>query len=308
MGIHNSFGQEMVTHYCIRNSTNYNRNFNNSIKRCKIKNVNIAQLYSKSSVTTEKSEKHKKNFKDKLGKLDRVTCDPVQLKIDPKKEIRPIKNTHCYDIPLHLKEAAREEFNEMINSGIVVPCDEQPTEWASLAFPRRKPNSYPPKCRWVADFRDLNRALDRPVWGGESSGQLLRHLDSSAKYFAVFDAVSGFHQIPSCPESSKLLNITTQMGNYRYTVLAQGLCASQDLFNIITKGETQVDPDFKIIKNVDDFCIFGSSIKDLEEQIGKLMKMCAKINLKLAPSKFKLSTAVKFGGTIISSQRIKDGM
>ena len=90
----------------------------------------------------------------------------------------------------------------------------------------------------------------------ESSGQLLRHLDPSAKYFAVFDAVSGFHQIPISPESSKLLNITTQMGNYRYTVLAQGLCASQDLFNIITKGETQVNPDFKIIKNVDDFCIF----------------------------------------------------
>ena len=83
------------------------------------------------------------------------------------------------------------------------------------------------------------------------------------------------------------------MGNYRYTVLAQGLCASQDLFNIITKGETQLDPTFKIIKNVDDFCLFGSSIKDLEDQIEKLMKMCAKINLKLAPSKFKLTNAVK---------------
>ena len=43
----------------------------------------------------------------------------------------------------------------------------------------------------------------------------MRHLDPSAKYFAVFDAVSGFHQIPLHPESSKLLNITTQMGNYR---------------------------------------------------------------------------------------------
>jgi len=50
--IHSSFGQETVTDYCIRNSTNYNRNFNNSIKRSKIKNVNIAQLYSKSKVTT----------------------------------------------------------------------------------------------------------------------------------------------------------------------------------------------------------------------------------------------------------------
>ena len=56
-----------------------------------------------------------------------------------------------------------------------------------------------------------------------------------------------------------------------------------------------------------DFCLFGSSIEDLENQILKLMKMCSEINLKLSPSKFKLSTAVKFGGTIISSERIKDG-
>merc|ERR1712105_412120 len=41
--------------------------------------------------------------------------------------------------------------------------------------------------------------------------------------------------------------------------------------------------------------------------MGKLMKLCATINLKLAPSKFRLSTAVKFGGTIISSKRIKEG-
>ena len=175
----------------------------------------------------------------------------------------------------------------MIKAGIVVEADGEPNEWASLAFPRRRPNSQPARCRWVADFRDLNRALDRPVLGGESSGQLLRHLDPSAKFFAVFDAVSGFHQVPVHPESSKLLNITTQLGNYRYTVLAQGLCASQDLFNIITKGSTQLDPTFKIIKNVDDFCLFGNSIKDLEDQIEKLMKMCSDINLKLAPSKFK---------------------
>ena len=109
------------------------------------------------------------------------------------------------------------------------------------------------------------------------------------------------------PESSKLLNITTQFGNYRYTVLGQGLYVSEDLFNFITRGSTQIDQTFKIIKNVDDFCLFGNSIEDLEDQIETLMKMCSDINLKLAPSKFKLSNAVKFGGTIISSQRIKDG-
>ena len=90
-------------------------------------------------------------------------------------------------------------------------------------------------------------------------------------------------------------------------MLGQGLCSSQDLFNFISRGTTQTDPTFKIIKNVDDFCLYGNSIEELEHQITKLMKMCSDINLKLSPSKFKLSSAVKFGGTIISSQKIKDG-
>ena len=71
------------------------------------------------------------------------------------------------------------------------------------------------------------------------------------------------------PSKFKLSNITTQFGNYRYTVLGEGLCASQDLFNFITRGSTQIDQTFKIIKNVDDFCLFGNSIKDLEDQIEK---------------------------------------
>ena len=47
-------------------------------------------------------------------------------------------------------------------------------------------------------------------------------------------------------------------------------------------------------------------MEDLQIQIEKLMKLCRKINLKLAPSKFSLSTAVKFGGTIISAEKIQE--
>ena len=196
----------------------------------KVKNVNSTDLYNKSNKPTNKllenipkeflklREKilmeNKYNFKEKLGPLDRINHPPVKLKIDESRGIRPVKNTRAYDIPLHLREAAQDEFNEMISAGIIAPAEPEETGWASMAFPRKKPNSSPIKCRWVTDFRDLNRALDRPVWGGESSSQLLRHLDSSAKFFAVFDAVSGFHQITVDPESSKLLNITTSLGNY----------------------------------------------------------------------------------------------
>ena len=196
-----------------------------------------------------------------MGPKDRIKHKPVTLKIDESREIKPVKHSKAYDTPLHLRVAAKAEFNEMLKAGILVESDGEANKWSSQAFPRRKPNTYPVKCRWVTDFRDLNRALDRPIWGGESSGQLLRHIDPSARFFAVFDAISGFHQVSVCPESSKLLNITTQFGNYKYTVLGQGLCSSQDLFNFITRGTTQTDPTFKIIKNVDDFCLYGNSIE-----------------------------------------------
>ena len=83
--IHSSFGRETVTDYFIRNSTHYNSN----LKRSKVKNVNnMSQLYNKSKISTDKllekiptecvklREKilklHKKNFKEKLGPLDRI--------------------------------------------------------------------------------------------------------------------------------------------------------------------------------------------------------------------------------------------
>ena len=142
----------------------------------------MSQLYNKSNISTddllgkipseciklrEKILKiHKQNFKEKLGPEDRINHEPVKLKIDKSRGIKPVKHSKAYDIPLHLREAAKVEFNEMIKAGIIVEADGEANDWSSQAFPRRKPNTYPVKCRWVTDFRDLNKALDRPIWGG----------------------------------------------------------------------------------------------------------------------------------------------
>ena len=48
-----------------------------------------------------------------------------------------------------------------------------------------------------------------------------------------------------------------------------------------------------MLKNIDDFWVFGKTLKDLEIQIDKLAKLCRRINLKLAPSKFSLSTSLE---------------
>ena len=154
--VHSTFGQETVTDFIRRKlMTNY-------ISK-KVKNVNSTDLYNKSNTPTNKllenipkeclklREKilkdHKSNFKEKLGPLDQINHPPVKFKIDESRGIRPVKNTKAYDIPLHLRDAAQDEFNEMISAGIIAPAEPEETGWASMAFPRKKPNTSPIKCR-----------------------------------------------------------------------------------------------------------------------------------------------------------------
>ena len=61
-----------------------------------------------------------------------------------------------------------------------------------------------------------------------------------------------------------------------------------------------------MLENVDDFVLYSSTLDGLETQIKKLVSWCRKINLKLSPAKFRLNTAVRFSGSVVSSERIKN--
>ena len=114
-----------------------------------------------------------------------------------------------------------------------------PSVWSSKAFP--VPKSDPSKVRIVADFRNLNKALKRPHWPTESSGQLLRYILLDSKFFCAIDATSGYHHVKLDPESQELCTIVTQQGRFSYTVTPQGVCSSSDLFNLLTDGEARYD-------------------------------------------------------------------
>ena len=118
--IHNTFGRETVTDYIYRNhATRYNIS-NSKLIRNKCKNINsMSQLYSKSHISTddllgkipsectklrEKILKiHKQNFKEKLGPEDRIKHEPVKLKIDKSRGIKPVKHSKAYNIPCILE-------------------------------------------------------------------------------------------------------------------------------------------------------------------------------------------------------------
>ena len=83
------------------------------------------------------------------------------------------------------------------------------------------------------------------------------------------------------------------------------MCSASDLFNMITDRDIKLAESWKIIKNMDDFFLYGDTIEQLEEQVVKLLEFCRKINVKLSPRKFKVNTMVKFNGMMVSSEQIK---
>ena len=245
--------------------------------------------------------KYKNNFKERLGPLDRMRVEPVNLEIDESRNITPVKHIRPFDVPYHLRKPWEEEIKNALEGKILVPVS-TPTDWSSKAFAVPKQDST--KVRIVADFRQLNRALKRPHWPTESSGQLLRHISPKARYFVTIDATSGYHQIPVSKESQKYLTIITQQGKFAYTVTPQGVCSSSDLFNLLTDGNVRFDGT-NTLKNMDDWLIYGSDLDELEKKLTNLMDFCQEKNLKLNPSKLVISEEVEFGGSIISAETIQ---
>ena len=158
---------------------------------------------------------------------------PVKLKIK-ESSIKPSFCLNPYDTPHHLRALYETELSACLNAGQIIPCGTEPSQWSSKAFPILKGDGK--SVRIVTDFKKLNQAIERPVWPTESSGQLLRHIDPEARFFASADMTSGYHQIRVNEESSNLLAISTPMGRYKFTVLAQGICSSSDIFNYLTDG------------------------------------------------------------------------
>ena len=133
-----------------------------------------------------------------------MAVEPVDLVIEENRKILTAHHTRHFDTPYHLRKAAELEIKKLIEAEVLTPVS-YPTDWMSKAFfvPKADPN----EVRFVSDFRQLNKALRRPRWPPESSGQLLRHIDPKARYFCTIDATQGYHQVPVSKEFLKYLTI-----------------------------------------------------------------------------------------------------
>ena len=136
-------------------------------------------------------------FKEDLGKEDRIDMEPVVVDLVPNhEEIKVFHPKLSTDVPAYLQKAAEKELQRMLAGGLLEPISGF-TEHVSRFFvveKNTKPGE-PVKVRLVADFRGINKKLQRPEHPLDNSWGILKRLNPRYKFFAVIDFSSGYSQI-----------------------------------------------------------------------------------------------------------------
>ena len=240
-------------------------------------------------------------FKEDLEKEDRIDMEPVVVDLIPDHEqVKVFHPKASTEVPAYLQKAAEKELKRMLEGGLL---EEAPgyTEHVSRGFfveKNTRPGE-PVKVHLVADFRGINKKLQRPEHPLDNSWGILKRLNPKHKFFAAIDFSSGYSQIPLAEESRELFTIILPYGKFRYTVLPQGLLVSPEIFDISTAEEIRNTEN--IWKNANDVLGGGSKLEELDSAMRRVFSVCSKRGIKLSPSKLQVGRRIKWGGVIVES-------
>ena len=147
----------------------------------------------------------------------------MKLKEGP---IKPLHVNTPRKTPYAYQGAAKGKFDHLVRLGILKKVEDV-SEWCS-------PMSFVPKpdgdVRPVVDLVHLNKFVERPVHPFPTPRDIIAQIPGTSKYFAVFDAKSGYWQIALDEESKPLTTFITEWGCYCYLRAPMGLTSSGDEF------------------------------------------------------------------------------
>ena len=172
-----------------------------------------------------------------IGKFN-VMPVSITLKDDAQPVQKPPRK-----VPLAMKCPFKEELDDSISG---------PTpEWLNSFVTVRKPNGSLCIC---LDPTDLNKHIVQPVCNLFMLYEIIDKLKGSL-FFAVFDTMKGFFQVPMDAKSKLLTAMLTPYGIYIYNVLAMGLADATDIFEICI---CQLLQDLQGVLNItDEILVFG---------------------------------------------------
>lgn len=224
----------------------------------------------------------------------------MHIELDESVDIKPCKVTTARPVPIHMKPKSDKLMKELVSASVIVPCIE-PTKWTSPAHFVDKPGGE--KARLVTDYRQLNKAIKRPIHPFYSAHDLMKQVRPESRWFAKLDAVHGYIQVPLDYESSLLTAFLLPSGKWRYTVAPMGLNSNSDEFNIRT--DAAVEGLEWLMKIVDDMLVQAPSRDVLFVRLRMVLDRCREAGIRLSLDKLAVGQTMKFAGFVVSPDGVR---
>ena len=204
-------------------------------------------------------------------------------------------------IPFLVRPNVKKTLDELLALDIIEPV-QGPTEWVSApVFVPKHGNT--DDLRLCVDMRRVNQAILRTRHPIPTIDELLIDMNG-ATVFSKLDLKWGFHQIELDEGSRHLTTFVTHNGLFRYKRLLFGVNCAPEIYQHTLQQVLQDCEGVRVI--ADDIIIFGSTVKEHDARLEKVLATLCSRNLTLNPEKCKFGMEkLIFMGHVLSKNGIE---
>ncbi|KAE9207369.1 hypothetical protein PF005_g12643 [Phytophthora fragariae] len=234
-----------------------------------------------------------KGWRLALGDDPPARVPPLRIRLKP--DAKPFKCKVRQYSPEKSEFLAK--FNaELVRLGWVIENKE--SRWACAALPVRKPNSN--EFRQANDYRPAN-SMTEGIAGVMPSLQVRLEECKGKEFYAIFDFIKSFWQLPLHKASQEILPYMTDRGIFTPTRVPQG-CTDAALHFQSTVEEVLKEYLHEcVLVWIDDLLAYANTVVELMDVIEAILKRLDEYGFKLNPRKCKLfQTEIKWCGRVIN--------
>ena len=202
-------------------------------------------------------------------------------------------------VPFHFRQMVEDALDTLVDDGVISPVDY--SEWAAPIVPVLKANKK--TMRICADFKYVNRFLEVDQYPLPKVDELLSVI-GKGQIFSKIDLKDAYLQVPVDEEAQKVLVVNTPKGLFKYNRLPFGLASSPAVFQRFMVQLMTNIPGVAVF--LDDILVSGSTEKEHDDRLIRVLKVLQKNNIKINKDKSDLKVgSIEYLGYHISGEGVK---
>ena len=161
------------------------------------------------------------------------------------------------------------------------------------------------KLRFCVDYRELNDISESEGWPIPNISELLNRIGSKhAKYFAVMDLTSGYHQAPMSEASKAYTAFVTAIGVFEWNRVPMGLKAACSYFQRTMCSQVLLGLIMNICEcYLDDIITYGDSEEQFMSNLEQVFQRLQERKVTLNPAKCRFGMEeIEYVGHVINSK------